>query len=86
MFKDKKKSHVMAVLLEVVQLIFYLFYTYSVALISLFITRKPRSVAGKLVLVTGAGHGIGREIALQFSHRGAKLVLLDINQVSLTLS
>ena len=76
----------MAFLLEVVQLILYLFYTYIGAFISLFITRKPRSVTGKLVLVTGAGHGIGREIALQFSHRGANLVLLDINQVSLTLS
>ena len=74
----------MAVLLEVIQLISYLFYTYIDALISLFVTKKPRSVTGKVVLVTGAGHGIGREIALQFSQRGAKLVLLDINQVSLT--
>lgn len=42
---------------------------------------KPRkSVAGEIVLITGAGSGIGRLLALMFAHLGAVLVLWDINQ------
>ncbi|MFZ5756395.1 MAG: SDR family NAD(P)-dependent oxidoreductase [Pseudomonadota bacterium] len=35
---------------------------------------------GKLVLVTGAGSGIGRETALAFARAGARLILTDINE------
>ncbi len=37
-----------------------------------------RMVAGKVVLVTGAGGGIGREIALLMGRHGAKVVVNDI--------
>lgn len=30
--------------------------------------------------VTGTGHGIGKELALQYSNLGATLVCLDINE------
>jgi len=40
-------------------------------------TRQPDS--GKLVVVTGAGSGIGRSTALAFAERGAVLVAADIN-------
>ena len=36
--------------------------------------------AGKTVLVTGAGHGIGREIAKSFAALGAQVYALDLNQ------
>lgn len=39
-----------------------------------------KSVAGKVVLVTGSGHGVGRELALRFARLGAKLVLVDVNK------
>lgn len=38
-------------------------------------TINPFSLAGKRVLVTGASSGIGRQIAISFSHMGAELVI-----------
>jgi NAD(P)-dependent dehydrogenase (short-subunit alcohol dehydrogenase family) len=35
---------------------------------------------GKVVVVTGAGSGIGRASALAFASEGAKLVLSDISE------
>jgi 3-oxoacyl-[acyl-carrier protein] reductase len=36
-------------------------------------------VRGKTILVTGAGRGIGRAVALHFARQGAQLALLDVN-------
>ncbi len=36
-------------------------------------------VRGKTILVTGAGRGIGRSLALHFARKGANLALLDSN-------
>uniref|UniRef100_A0A4W4EVF2 SCP2 domain-containing protein n=1 Tax=Electrophorus electricus TaxID=8005 RepID=A0A4W4EVF2_ELEEL len=38
----------------------------------------PLSFAGKVVLVTGAGGGLGREYALAFGERGASVVVNDL--------
>lgn len=40
-------------------------------------------VAGKVVVVTGAGSGMGREIALELLRRGAKVAAVDINEATL---
>ena len=34
-----------------------------------------------LLQITGAGHGIGRELALQLSRVGAEVICCDINEV-----
>ncbi|XP_034981311.1 epidermal retinol dehydrogenase 2 [Zootoca vivipara] len=45
----------------------------------LFIPVRKKNVTGEIVLITGAGSGIGRLMALKFARLGATLVLWDIN-------
>lgn len=44
---------------------------------------KPFSIEGKVILVTGAASGIGRQCAIDFARSGAGLVLLDMNAEAL---
>ena len=39
-----------------------------------------RMVEGKVVVVTGAGGGIGRDFALAFAQHGAKVVVTDVGK------
>ncbi|XP_069322591.1 short-chain dehydrogenase/reductase family 16C member 6-like [Eulemur rufifrons] len=44
------------------------------------IPKRKKNVAGEIVLITGAGRGLGRLLAIHFASLGATLVLWDINQ------
>jgi all-trans-retinol dehydrogenase (NAD+) len=44
---------------------------------------RPRKVAGDVVLITGGGSGLGRQMALRFAKLGASLVLWDVNKEGL---
>ncbi|XP_008048019.1 short-chain dehydrogenase/reductase family 16C member 6 [Carlito syrichta] len=44
------------------------------------IPRGKKNIAGEIVLITGAGSGLGRLLALHFASHGAILVLWDINE------
>lgn len=37
---------------------------------------------GKVVIVTGAGGGLGKQHALEFARRGAKVVVNDLDRKS----
>lgn len=47
------------------------------------LSSDPFSLSGKTILVTGASSGIGRECAVSFSKRGAKVILTGRNQEGL---
>ncbi len=48
--------------------------------ISAFLPIRKKDVKNEIVLVTGAGSGIGRLVAMKFAKLGAKVVLWDINE------
>lgn len=45
-----------------------------------FIFPKRKNVSGQLVLVTGAGGGLGRSISLRLADLGCNIAVVDINQ------
>ena len=56
-------------------------FLYSlVAEIYVMLTAVERDVSGDIVLITGTGHGIGKELALQYAALGATIVCWDINE------
>ncbi|XP_068955216.1 17-beta-hydroxysteroid dehydrogenase 13 isoform X1 [Petaurus breviceps papuanus] len=70
----------MNIIIELFLLLAIVIYSYLEALVKLFIPVKRKSVNGEIVLVTGAGHGIGRLTAYEFAKHKSKLVLWDINK------
>lgn len=71
----------MNIVLDFLVLLIIIIYSYLESLVKVFIPRKRKSVAGEIVLITGAGHGIGRHTAYEFAKRKSRLVLWDINKV-----
>ncbi|KFO22522.1 17-beta-hydroxysteroid dehydrogenase 13 [Fukomys damarensis] len=70
----------MNIILDLLALLFIISYSYLESLLKFFIPRRRKSVAGEIVLITGAGHGIGRLTAYEFAKRKSRLVLWDINK------
>ncbi|XP_015479123.1 estradiol 17-beta-dehydrogenase 11-like [Parus major] len=70
----------MNLILEVLLFLATLLYSYLEAFVKLFVPVRRKSLSGELVLITGAGHGVGRATALEFAKRQSRLVLWDINK------
>lgn len=66
--------------LETLKVFFLSIYLIFESIFLWIIPSRRKNVAGELVLITGAGSGIGRLIALEFGRLGATLVLWDINE------
>ncbi|XP_039920014.1 17-beta-hydroxysteroid dehydrogenase 13-like [Hirundo rustica] len=70
----------MNLFLELLLFLVTLVYSYLEAFVKLFLPVRRKSLSGELVLITGAGHGVGRATALEFAKRQSRLVLWDINK------
>ncbi|KAM9237718.1 17-beta-hydroxysteroid dehydrogenase 13 [Dugong dugon] len=70
----------MNILLDLLLLLPIVIYSYLESLVKFFIPRRRKSVAREIVLITGAGHGIGRMTAYEFAKEKSRLVLWDINK------
>lgn len=70
-------------LLETLKVIGLLFYYLLEAFVFLIVPKRKKSVSGEIVLITGAGSGIGRLLSLKFASLGATVVLWDINEEGL---
>jgi all-trans-retinol dehydrogenase (NAD+) len=42
--------------------------------------KEERDVSNDIILITGTGHGIGKEIALKYSSLGATVICWDLNE------
>nr|XP_045000263.1 17-beta-hydroxysteroid dehydrogenase 13 isoform X2 [Jaculus jaculus] len=71
----------MHIVLDLLLLLLVIVYAYIESVVKFFIPKRRKSVAGDTVLITGAGHGIGRLTAYEFAKRKSRLVLWDINKV-----
>uniref|UniRef100_A0A8C8S996 Estradiol 17-beta-dehydrogenase 11 n=1 Tax=Pelusios castaneus TaxID=367368 RepID=A0A8C8S996_9SAUR len=69
--------------MELLLLLVTIMYSYIEAFVKLFMPVKRKSVCGEIVLITGAGHGIGRHTAYEFANHQSRLVLWDINKNSI---
>lgn len=69
--------------LETLRVIVLLVYYLLESLVFLVVPKRKKNVSGEIVLITGAGSGIGRVLALKFASLGATVVLWDINQEGL---
>ncbi|XP_025831747.1 short-chain dehydrogenase/reductase family 16C member 6 [Agrilus planipennis] len=57
-----------------------IFYFVAVSVYKKIVPPALKEVKGKVVVITGTGHGIGRELAYLYSQEGAIVVGLDVNE------
>ncbi|NXO25935.1 RDHE2 dehydrogenase, partial [Cisticola juncidis] len=69
--------------LETLKFIVLFIYYLLESLVFLVVPVRKKNVSGEIVLITGAGSGIGRLLAIKFASLGATVVLWDINQEGL---
>ena len=68
-------------LVEVIVILLRIIYYYAEALYMFVVPPRPKDIRGKVVVVTGAGSGIGRALATRLAASGACIAAWDINMV-----
>ncbi|XP_011692662.1 PREDICTED: short-chain dehydrogenase/reductase family 16C member 6-like [Wasmannia auropunctata] len=75
-----KNTHILYLLMEILVLLLKVIYYIFESMYHLIVPLKKKNVAGEIVLITGAGHGIGKELAIGYASLGATVVCWDINE------
>jgi all-trans-retinol dehydrogenase (NAD+) len=63
---------------------FMLTFEFWRGVFNLFIPKRPKCIKDKLALITGGGHGIGRELAFKMAAKGCHIVIADIDIAAAT--
>lgn len=66
--------------METIQVLLLSIWYNVESLVYCFLPKKKKNISGEVVLITGAGSGIGRLMAQEFASLDTVLVLWDINQ------
>uniref|UniRef100_A0A2H1VJQ9 Short-chain dehydrogenase/reductase 3 n=1 Tax=Spodoptera frugiperda TaxID=7108 RepID=A0A2H1VJQ9_SPOFR len=77
--EEPQVIYVLRIIFEVIWMILRLNFEIIKALFRVVVPQDRKDVTGDVILVTGAGHGMGREIATRFGKLGARVVCVDIN-------
>merc|ERR1711963_742840 len=65
--------------LDLIVFIFRALIHFLRILAKMFFPVREKSIAGQVAIVTGAGQGMGREIALELGRCGAVVICVDVN-------
>ncbi|XP_064538712.1 17-beta-hydroxysteroid dehydrogenase 13 [Drosophila montana] len=72
--------NIVLLIVDIVVLLIKFWLAIAEEIIKVFTTRPQTDVSGQFVLITGAGHGMGKEMALQYAAIGAKVICWDVNE------
>lgn len=79
---DNEKQEPVGLFQEIILTLKIFFVATFTSIFRFFIPPKRKSVNGEIVLITGSGSGMGRQLAVEFGNLGATLVLWDIDEAS----
>ncbi|XP_036140551.1 short-chain dehydrogenase/reductase family 16C member 6 isoform X2 [Monomorium pharaonis] len=75
-----KTYDILYLLVEILLVILKITYYICENIYTTIVPPKKKSVTGEIVLITGAAHGIGKELAIGYASLGATVVCWDINE------
>uniref|UniRef100_A0A336KV04 Short-chain dehydrogenase/reductase 3 n=1 Tax=Culicoides sonorensis TaxID=179676 RepID=A0A336KV04_CULSO len=71
---------------DFLRMILMFHYELFYALYRLFVPVELKNLKGEIVLITGAGGGIGRQLTLEYVKQGCKVICVDIDEKNNALS